>query len=77
MVQIFCSSGRTWELGVPSELYDSVLGLWLVARVYLSLSYPSGTLNSYKRLFLSTELSFAEITNEKFSGWIQRLLSWH
>lgn len=27
-VQCLCSSGRSWELWVPSWLYDSVLGMW-------------------------------------------------
>lgn len=38
MVQMFCSSGRRWKLGIPFLLYVSVLG-WGLRWEYLSLSY--------------------------------------
>ena len=39
-VQIFHSSGRNWELWVPSQLYVAVPGVGFMASLCLSFSYP-------------------------------------
>lgn len=39
-VQTDCSWERSLELGVPSQLYGTMLGVGFVARLCLSLSYP-------------------------------------
>lgn len=40
VVQIFSSSGKSWELGVPFQSYVTVPGLEFRARLCLSLFYP-------------------------------------
>ena len=40
VIQTLFSSRRSWELGVPSQLYGPVPGVGFVVRVCLSLSYP-------------------------------------
>lgn len=38
-IQCLHFSRRSWKLGVPSQSYVTVLGMWFMARMCLSLSY--------------------------------------
>lgn len=40
VVRALCPSIRSWELGVASQLYSTVLAVEFMARVLLSPSYP-------------------------------------